>query len=296
MFRINFIALSFALALCPLAWGSYQNEVYGRFGRSSTDSEQHHKDQEVDYYQGGYRYFLQAVDVYTDLPAESTFFSRGSMINVEAERSEQIPKDDFLKTRLVYDWSNAAVNHRLRIGVAYAQHKSEPGNRHMNGGVAGVSVYFLDTAKADLDTSYLSGDGFTVSETTLRFRQVYTAYDNDIVFELGLGYDAYRSPYSRAGRRGFGFSEHSWNGRLGWYFAPTFQFGLGHQAYSQDFRYSDDSSSKNELLVYSEWTPNLKLSLFVEGSVDREVIELAGSDKNVTDDTVRLDLGAKFRF
>ena len=296
MFRINFLALSFFLALCPLAWGSYQSEVYGSIGRSSTDSEQHHKDQEVDFYQGAYSYFFQPVEAYSDLPAETTFFSRSSAIVFGVERSEQVPKDDFLKTRLVYDWSNAEVNHRLRIGFAYAQHKSEPGNRHMNGGLAGVSVYFLDTAKADIDTSYLSGDGFTVSETALRFRQVYTAYDNDIVFELGLSYDAYRSPYSRAGRRGFGFSENSWNGRLGWYFLPTFQFGLGHQAYSRDFRYSDDSSSKNELLVYCEWTPNLNLSLFVEGSVDREVIDLAGSDENVTDDTLRLDLGAKFRF
>ena len=155
MFRINFLALSFFLALCPLAWGGYQSEVYGSIGRSSTDSEQHHKDQEVDFYQGAYSYFFQPVEAYSDLPAESTFFSRSSAIVFGVERSEQVPKDDFLKTRLVYDWSNAEVNHRLRIGFAYAQHKSEPGNRHMNGGLAGVSVYFLDTAKADIDTSYL---------------------------------------------------------------------------------------------------------------------------------------------
>jgi hypothetical protein len=166
----------------------------------------------------------------------------------------------------------------------------------MNGGLAGVSVYFLGTGKADFDTSYVSGDGFNVSETTIQFRQVYTAYDNDIVFELGLRYDAYRNPHIRVGRRASGFYENSWNGRLGWYFSPSFQFGLGHEAYTRDYRYSKDSSSKNVLLVYSEWTPSVNISLFIEGAVDREVIDLATSDQNVTDDTARLDVGAKFRF
>jgi hypothetical protein len=282
--------------LSPFAQGSYQNEAYGLFGKSSTDSEQHHKDEDVDYYQGGYSYFLNPVEIYTDLPAESTFFSRSPKIVLEADRSVRVPKDDFLKTRVIYDWSDPAVNHRLRIGAAYGQHKSESDNRHMNGGLAGVSVYFLGTGKADFDTSYVSGDGFNVSETTIQFRQVYTAYDNDIVFELGLRYDAYRNPHIRVGRRASGFYENSWNGRLGWYFSPSFQFGLGHEAYTRDYRYSKDSSSKNVLLVYSEWTPSVNISLFIEGAVDREVIDLATSDQNVTDDTARLDVGAKFRF
>ncbi len=278
------------------ALSAFQHEIEGGFAKASTESEQHHKDQDVDYYSGRYSYYIDSVDPYSDLLAESTFFSRSAFISLEFDRSAQVPKDDFLRLQIKYDWGNATTNHRLRAGFVYAEHKSEQRSRHLNGGLLGVSVYLLDTAKADFDTSYVSGDGFEIGETTLKFRQVYTAYDNDIVFELGMAHDSYKSPYTRVGRRAFGYTESSWGGKLGWYFLPTLQLGLGHLADSRDYRYTKANSSKNKLLIYGEWTPNIDLSLFFEGAVAREEVELAGTELDVTDDSARLDVGFKLRF
>lgn len=278
------------------AVSDFKHELEGGFAKASTESEQSYKDQDADYYSGRYAYYIEPVEAHSALLAESAFFSHSAFVSFEASRSVQVPKDDFLRARLIYDWSSAKANHRLRAGFVYAEHKSEQRNRHLNGGLLGVSVYLLDTAKADIDTSYVSGDGFEISETELRFRQVYTEYDNDIVLELGLAYDEYKTPYTRVARRASGFSENSWGGKVGWYFLPSLQLGLGHRADSRDYRYTKDDSSKNKLLIYGEWTPNIDLSLFFEGAVDREVIELADADLEFKDDTARLDVGFKMRF
>ena len=278
------------------ALSDFQHEIEGALAKASTESEQHHKDQDTDYYSGRYSYYLDPVEPYTALLGESAFFARSAFVSFEIDRSAQVPKDDFLSTEIKYDWGSAGANYRIRAGAIYVEHKAEQRTRYLTGGLLGVSVYLLDTARADIDSSYASGDGFEISESAVTFRQVYTAYDHDIVFKLGLAHDAYKSPYTRVGRRASGFTENSWNGKVGWYFLPTLQLGLGHRATSRDYRYTKDNSSKNKLLVYGESTPNIDLSLYFEGSLAREVIEIANADLNITDDTAAFNLGFKIRF
>ena len=290
------LAVFIVFGLSQHAKSDFQHELEGGFAKASLESEQSYKDQDADYYSGRYTYFLDSVKPFSELLAESAFFSRSTFLSFETTRGVQVPKDDFLRARVTFDWGREDLNHRLRAGFVYAEHKAERRNRHLNGGVLGVSVYLLDTAKADIDTTYISGDGFQISETSIKFRQVYTEYDNDIVFELGFAHDEYQSPYTRVGRRASGYTENSWGGRLGWYFLPTLQLGIGHRADSRDYRYIKDDSSKNKLLIHGEWTPNIDLSLFFEGAVAREVIEIANADLEIIDDSARLDVGFKIRF
>ncbi|WP_156492261.1 MULTISPECIES: hypothetical protein [unclassified Oleiphilus] len=295
---LNNVVLTFFVLLLGSqhAFSAFQHKLEGSSGMASKESEQQHKDQDTDRYFGRYSYYIDPVEANTELLAESAFFSRAAFLSIEARHIEQVPKDDFLRAQVKYDWGNTASDYRFRAGLAFAEHRAEQAKRHLNGGLLGLSVYLLDTAKVDFDTSHVSGDGFVIKESEVNFRQVFTAYENAIAFELGVGYDEYESPFMRVGRRAHGYSENAWGGKLGWYFLPSLQFGIGHSSESRDYRYTNDSSSNNTLLLYGEWTPNLDLSLFFEGSMSREIIEISNADLEVTDDLAKFDAGFKIRF
>ena len=71
----NVVLIFFVLLLgSQHAFSAFQHKLEGSSGMASKESEQQHKDQDTDRYFGRYSYYIDPVEAYTKLLAESAFF------------------------------------------------------------------------------------------------------------------------------------------------------------------------------------------------------------------------------
>lgn len=273
---------------------TYKNEVAIGGVKLVRDSDQHHKDISEKTYFLRFRHFVQPVSVFSPLPLESSFMSRSSFWELDLNSEDKTPQDDFTILRATYNKGSEAQNYRLLISYLRSQHATKLGDENLDGGGLGLSIYLLDKAKADFYSEYQSGDGFRITHSLVRFKQVYMAYDTKLSLAVELRHNEKRTPYPSLGREGGGYVSNGWRGVVSWYLSPKVRLGLGHEASSIDYR-NHNEGADNAMLVEGEIELLASLSLAGEFSVSREIVERQGFE-DVQEDSAKGTVRLNYRF
>ncbi|WP_156502358.1 hypothetical protein, partial [Oleiphilus sp. HI0067] len=166
------------------------------------DSDQHHKDEDKKQHGVNARYYLTPVDQSSISPLENEFLARVSYLEISLSADDVTPQDDFNRVRLTYSHDDRLLSHSWRIAYISTRHETRLDEERLNGGGLGLSIYLTDTGKADFYSEYESGDGYRISFSEIKYRQIYTAYDLDLVFDVGLSHREKKTPYPNLGREG----------------------------------------------------------------------------------------------
>ncbi|WP_156493540.1 hypothetical protein [Oleiphilus sp. HI0125] len=258
------------------------------------DSDQHHKDEDKKQHGVNARYYLTPVDQSSISPLENEFLARVSYLDISLSADDVTPQDDFNRVRLTYSHDDRLLSHSWRIAYISTRHETRLDEERLNGGGLGLSIYLTDTGKADFYSEYESGDGYRISFSEIKYRQIYTAYDLDLVFDVGLSHREKKTPYPNLGREGGGYISNAWYGELAWYLSRKLRLGFGHKSHSIDYRNGNDGAL-NSLYLHGGYAPLDFVQLTFRVGVQREIIDRPNLDE-VEENAAAFDGSIRFEF
>lgn len=276
-----------ALGASGLASAGYTGSVSLSAARASIDSDQGHRDVDIEAFHLDGKYFLSEVPAFEKALGASEFVSKNAYLFVDLEQIDQTPKDDFKLLRAGFDGRILDTEWRVRLGAMRSGHETELRDDELDGGLIGLGYYTSDYGLLMLDYEHLEGGGYEFSDLRLKYSHLID--EAELAFRVSMYFELEerQTPYE-VFRLGKGYKDNAWGASVGFFVSPKLEIGASLRSMSIDYL-SDNDGAFNALSGFTEHYYSERFSWGLEGTLSRQTIERSKGLSEV------VETGAGFR-
>jgi hypothetical protein len=277
-----------------LALADYTSSVSVSAAYGTIDSDQGHKDVDIDEFGLHGKYFLSEVPAFENALGASEFISKHAYLFVDLEQIDQTPKDDFKMVRAGFDGRVLDTEWRVRLGAMRSSHETELRDDGLSGGLIGFGYYTSEYGLLMLDYERLDGGGYEISDLRLNYSHLID--EPDLTFRVAMYFELEKrqTPYEGF-RLGKGFKDNAWGGSVGFFVSPKLEIGASLRSMSIDYL-SDNDGAFNALSGFTEHYYSERFSWGLEGTLSRQTIERSNGLSEVVETGAGFKVHATTRF
>jgi hypothetical protein len=264
---LSYLALGFSNS----ATADYTSTFTFSAARASIDSDQSHKDVDVNQFGVYGKYFLESVSPYEKALGASEFVSRNAYVFGELESIDQTPKDDFKLFRAGFDGRVMSSDWRIKLGVVRSGHETELRDDDFDGGLIGLGYHASEYGLLMLNYERMTGDGYEFEDLMLDYQLLVDAPNLTYRVSLYYEHEKRKTPFESF-RIGKGFKDSAWGGSVGLFVTPQLELGVELRSMSINYLSKDDGAF-NALTGYMEYYYSESVSFGLKGTVSKEIIE-----------------------